>query len=617
MAIFSPSTQASGAMNVIGAGNGFNPATQGKSAMEEIGATPATPSPIVSLPKPPVSPTGPTGVATSSLADQTTATQAQGTQNLQSAVDQQAQTKAANAANPQVSIVDLLNSQGKPSDFTSRATLAQQAGIQNYVGTAQQNAQLIGYVNNPPVSPQGATGATTTGGSTTGTTTQGNTTQTSTTGNNTGGNSTSTTDANGNPIQPNTGSPGDIYSAAITQVQKDISDALDERNQEVQQIMNGTFPLSAYQQQLMTSTQNQFSAIAQLQMTANKSYEGGVALAGNRLGTNLTSPQEYLAEQNQAVTDSLNKINNLDATAAKTLADLQQSFMDKDYTYINDSYTALEKTLSDKQAALSDLQKRTDDLFTSTRDYNQKADEFQQSQQQSKEEFDATYAQNQAKFVAQYAGLIDPNTGLFKPSADPTTLPGVTSLPQGISGQGSPAGYYVDVGQIADKGLATYIEQAAKKNGYGIVDTTSNKTFNQSLAAYSGLQAAISSGAINGHDEISKDIAQRNPSSVITDLFLGTQPGNIQTVLGAGGANVPNLQNMTWNQALPYLQNSIYSAMGTNSTAQKYAMNPGLATTDLQTYASASPANYEAVTKLLTANPNYTDSQVMQILTSQ
>lgn len=41
------------------------------------------------------------------------------------------------------SIVDFLNSQGKPSDFNSRAQLAQQYGIQNYTGTAEQNTQLL------------------------------------------------------------------------------------------------------------------------------------------------------------------------------------------------------------------------------------------------------------------------------------------------------------------------------------------------------------------------------------------------------------------------------------------------------------------------------------------
>jgi len=41
------------------------------------------------------------------------------------------------------SIVDYLKSIGQPSDFNSRAKMAQQYGIANYTGTAQQNTQLL------------------------------------------------------------------------------------------------------------------------------------------------------------------------------------------------------------------------------------------------------------------------------------------------------------------------------------------------------------------------------------------------------------------------------------------------------------------------------------------
>lgn len=41
------------------------------------------------------------------------------------------------------SVVDYLNSVGKPSDFATRAELAKQNGIANYTGTAAQNTQLL------------------------------------------------------------------------------------------------------------------------------------------------------------------------------------------------------------------------------------------------------------------------------------------------------------------------------------------------------------------------------------------------------------------------------------------------------------------------------------------
>ena len=51
------------------------------------------------------------------------------------------QPKPASISDP--SIVNFLDAQGKPSDFTSRTQLAGQQGITNYTGTAEQNTQLL------------------------------------------------------------------------------------------------------------------------------------------------------------------------------------------------------------------------------------------------------------------------------------------------------------------------------------------------------------------------------------------------------------------------------------------------------------------------------------------
>lgn len=47
-----------------------------------------------------------------------------------------------------VSIVDYLKSEGKDSSFANRKKIAQQLGIQNYTGTAQQNTQMLNMLRN-------------------------------------------------------------------------------------------------------------------------------------------------------------------------------------------------------------------------------------------------------------------------------------------------------------------------------------------------------------------------------------------------------------------------------------------------------------------------------------
>lgn len=54
------------------------------------------------------------------------------------------------------SVVDYLQASGQASDFSSRARLAQQMGIQNYQGTAQQNTQLLNALRSSKPAAQGA-----------------------------------------------------------------------------------------------------------------------------------------------------------------------------------------------------------------------------------------------------------------------------------------------------------------------------------------------------------------------------------------------------------------------------------------------------------------------------
>ena len=61
------------------------------------------------------------------------------------------------------SIVDYLNLTGQPSDFSSRAKLAQQYGIPNYTGTAAQNTQLLNLLRSGST-PSGTSAGTSAGG---------------------------------------------------------------------------------------------------------------------------------------------------------------------------------------------------------------------------------------------------------------------------------------------------------------------------------------------------------------------------------------------------------------------------------------------------------------------
>lgn len=464
------------------------------------------------LPKPvPTAPTNP-GVATSDLATTTVNNQKVATNNLVQSVNQQtAKVASTPTFDPTSSVTDLLTSKGQPSDFASRAKLANQAGIQGYIGTPAQNQQLMGFINNPPAPAPNTTSST---GTTTTTPTSGTTSPattpvvTASTDQNAPTASTTTTP----PATVNTGSPGDAYNSQIDDVQTQLGQNVENFASQVQQIYSGTFPLSAAQQSLLTATQAQFNEVQALQLTANKSYQGMVALAGNREGLNIQNPSEYAATQNQAITDGLNKINNLDATATKTLATLQEGFMNNDYQMINDTYTALQKTLEDKQTALEDVQKRTDDLYTFTQDFNQKAQEFQQQQAKETQEFTAN-------FNAKYGGFLDHQTGLLKPGASLAT----TGLQETIPG----AGAVIDTNSASFKALPAGVQRLVLQNNKGITidsGTPQGKNFSAAANAVQGLNASITNGQIDGNTPIWKALGL--PRSTFLGIGTGYKRGD-------------------------------------------------------------------------------------------
>ncbi len=140
-------------------------------------------------------------------------------------------TSSGNSSYTGVSVVDYLKSLGQPSDFNSRAQLAQQYGITNYSGTAEQNTQLLNLLRS------GAKPASTTASTVTSTTTIPTTSTTT---------PTTTTDA--------------VLSAL--QQQLGVTNTSTDYRQQMMDLIN---KLSTQQQQYVTALQNLPTAAEQYQ----------------------------------------------------------------------------------------------------------------------------------------------------------------------------------------------------------------------------------------------------------------------------------------------------------------------------------------------------------------
>lgn len=203
------------------------------------------------------------------------------------------------------------------------------------------------------------------------------------------------------------------------------------------QVRNGTFPLSPTEQALLSATQASLDRAKAEQQTANQAYTGQVSMAQARGGQEYTPIMSGGAIAN-AISYGVAKIANLDAQGAKVLADLQQSFMDKDYKMINDQYDRFTKLQNDKTTTLTKMHEDVVAHEKDLRDYNLNVQKFQETK--SQDAFDNAYKmenidqqrkdfalkQQTENFKEKQAGLgMDENGNVTHPvvATDPTGKP--------------------------------------------------------------------------------------------------------------------------------------------------------------------------------------------------
>lgn len=128
--------------------------------------------------------------------------------------------------------------------------------------------------------------------------------------------------------------------------------------QQVSQLMSGTFPLSTTEQALVNSVQSSLDR-------QKASITGVLAEEAARGG------QEYTP--GQMASNMINKVMDLDALAAGTMASLKLGFEKQDYAMINDTYDKQTKYLDDKSATIQKLHDQVLATEKDQRDQVQKA----------------------------------------------------------------------------------------------------------------------------------------------------------------------------------------------------------------------------------------------------
>lgn len=151
---------------------------------------------------------------------------------------------------------------------------------------------------------------------------------------------------------------------------KQTADAFNQHTEQLQSLANGTFPLTPAQQSQITALQNQYAQLEQQQKTANANYQGGVQVASGRAGLTQYSPIIAQGQYQQAVSDGITKIQNIESEAASKVAALTDAFQQNDFKLADSLYQDVQKSLQDKQTELNNIQKATSDYQDNLVAYN-------------------------------------------------------------------------------------------------------------------------------------------------------------------------------------------------------------------------------------------------------
>ncbi len=429
----------------------------------------------------------------------------------------------------------------------------------------------------------------------------------------------------------------DQADQAFGQSLSTISGAKDQLTQQmvssINSLTNGTFPLSGPQQALISSMQTQLQQNEASQQIANKAYAGAVSEAGFRSGGQYT-PAQYAGQLANAVSYGVAKINELDATAAQTMAKVTMDFQTQDFDEVNKSYDVLMKQLDDKASSITALHNTVIQNVKDQRAYSLQLQDQVLKQQQFAEtqKKDAADIRNQeisqkineadlglkeAQFNITYGSFINSN-GTPNTSFTPSSIPGYQTLSNGmpiIDGSRLPSG--VNKANVGGIPVVSAADIPVVKSW-----SQTSSLLNQTQAAYNTLLSAGNAATPEMKNQYAQlaqqlnnqlgELSKNSQFSSLSSLNAPTSWGH--GLLGPGGGAFGNYGQNDM-QTLNSIRDGLNSSMGTLVPGSQI---PVFGQTFKSPDEVQSFVNQNGLSKqyqnLIQSYPNLTDEQYLNII---
>lgn len=183
------------------------------------------------------------------------------------------------------------------------------------------------------------------------------------------------------------GAPGGSLDEQLAKITQQTDEAFNSYQQSMQQLQNGTFPLTGEQGAQVQAMQDQLNAMKQAQMAANDRFTRGMTQAGISSGRARYAPEIEMGNIQNTINSGLSKIRDIEIQGMQAMSDLKKGFDSQNYQMINDQYDKLNTALEKKSSTISSMMKAVND-------HQEKMVELQQKAEQDQRDFEYQQAQD-------------------------------------------------------------------------------------------------------------------------------------------------------------------------------------------------------------------------------
>ena len=149
--------------------------------------------------------------------------------------------------------------------------------------------------------------------------------------------------------------PGGYQGPATAQDFKNAQMSTQLRSK-LDQVINGTYPLTSSQQAQIRGIQDRFAQLIQDQQVANQNFTAGTTVAQNLYG--LGNTVIAMGAIQTSINVGIQKIADLNSKMAEAVAGMTASFESENYKQLKDSYDSYTKAANDRQAQIDKWQEQ-------------------------------------------------------------------------------------------------------------------------------------------------------------------------------------------------------------------------------------------------------------------